>query len=292
LVLAARVGGAANSWGQQGLARKDRVDDSQSCLSCHAGIEPMHPEAKLDCVGCHGGDGTATSQSAAHVSAPSVRIEDERVAPRDKDLAWIRFRNPMDLRVVERTCGQCHASALAHLMNSLHGTTAGHLSDGYYEMGLFPERGSRYSVFPQTRAAGMVGEVTSLVQLPAFQEHLSLDKLSTHYTDLARKECLQCHLWSEGRALRGGRLTATAEQLRRVPREYCRRACPRAPIARRAHRAGHPRRSAETSAHDPDPQRARLRRRLDGPSFRGSPLPNSRGPRSWRTGQQMNRVFT
>ncbi len=142
------------------------------------------------------------------MTAPSVRQEDERVEPPDRNLAWVQFRNPMDLRIVDRTCGTCHASEVESLLASLHGTTAGHLSDGYYEMGLLPEKGSRYSVFPQASSPRGGGEVERLVQVPAFQERAGQERqgreeLARHYTDLARKECLQCHLWSQGRAVRG-----------------------------------------------------------------------------------------
>lgn len=175
----------------------------QGCLQCHAGIEAMHPQASLTCVDCHGGNPSGTTASAAHVSPPAARGEDERVLPLDRDLAWIRFRNPMDLRVADRTCGTCHASSVASLRASLHGTTAGHLSDGYYEVGLLEEPGSRYSVFPQSGAPLPGGDVEQLVQVPPFQDRLPRDQLATHYTDLARKECMQCHLYSQGRAVRG-----------------------------------------------------------------------------------------
>ncbi len=178
-------------------------DGSSGCLGCHASIEAMHPEANLTCTDCHGGDASATDRGRAHVQAPPVRREDERVEPLDENLAWIRFHNPMDLRVVDRTCATCHGELTERLLASLHGTTAGHLSDGFYEMGLFPERGSRYSVFPVTHAPEPGGEVERLAQPPAFQDRLSPTELSTHYTDLARKECMQCHLWSQGRAVRG-----------------------------------------------------------------------------------------
>lgn len=189
--------------GEGGAPAPVRSASNQGCIACHEGIESMHPEGDLGCTDCHGGDGAAAAKNEAHVRAPSVRMEDERVLPRDKDLAWIRFRNPMDLRVAEKACGSCHPSAYANLRASLHGTTAGHLSDGYYEVGLLPVRGSRYSVFPESRAPGMGGKVAELVQPPPFQSRLPIDQLSTHYTDLPRKECLQCHLWSQGRALRG-----------------------------------------------------------------------------------------
>ena len=163
----------------------------------------MHPSASLGCVDCHGGNEAGRTKREAHVEPPAARAEDERVLPLDADPAWIQFRNPMDLRVAERTCAACHPSAYANLRASLHGTTAGHLSDGYYEMGLLPERGSRYSVFPEKRAPKPGGALKGLVQVPPFQERLPRDELATHYTDLARKECMQCHLWSQGRAVRG-----------------------------------------------------------------------------------------
>ncbi|MSR63674.1 MAG: hypothetical protein EXS08_14680 [Planctomycetes bacterium] len=183
-------------------ALRVHLDDS-GCRSCHAGIEEMHSESGLDCVSCHGGNGTASTQIEAHVRAPVVQVEDERVAPLDRDLAWLQFRNPMDLRVVDRTCGTCHAAACSDLALSLHATTAGHLSDGYYEMGLLAQPGSRYGVFPVPAARGREGEVEALVQVPPFDARAPKDELSTHYTDLTRKECMQCHLWSQGRAVRG-----------------------------------------------------------------------------------------
>ncbi len=163
----------------------------------------MHPEASLSCVDCHGGNAAEVSKLEAHVRPPSTPVDDERVEPLDRHLAWRRFRNPMDLRIVDRTCGTCHRSEVERLLASLHGTTAGHLSDGYYEVGLSPKRGSLYGVFPVTRAPTSGGEIEKLVQVPAFRDELPSSELSSHYTDLARKECLQCHLWSEGRAVRG-----------------------------------------------------------------------------------------
>ncbi|MCZ6598797.1 MAG: hypothetical protein O7B99_14260, partial [Planctomycetota bacterium] len=186
-----------------GDAYGDGTDGSAGCLGCHEGIEPMHPEAELSCVDCHGGDATARTRKGAHVSKPRVRIEDERVADLKENRAWRRFHNPMDLRVVDVTCATCHEELVEHLETSLHGTTAGHLSDGYYEMGLLEKRGSRYSVFPVTGATKVGGAVASLTQVPPFRENLPPAEVKSHFTDLVRKECMQCHLYSEGRAVRG-----------------------------------------------------------------------------------------
>ncbi len=176
---------------------------AQGCLRCHEGIEDMHPGAKLTCVDCHGGDENGRTKQEAHVRSLRRETPDERVPPIDEDLAWRRFRNPMDLRVAQKTCGECHEKALEHLMLSLHATTAGHLSDGYYEAGALPQKGSVYSVFPVEAPPGRAGDVSALVQVPAFREPRSPTDFGAHFGDLARKECLQCHLWSSGRAVRG-----------------------------------------------------------------------------------------
>ena len=153
----------------------------------------MHPQAALSCVDCHGGNADGRTKEEAHVPGRVSRGEDERVAPMDADLARRRFENPMDLRVVQTTCGGCHADALEHLRMSLHATTAGHLTDGYYEVGARKDKGGAYAVF----ATG------SFPQVPEFKSPKSVDDLAAHFGDLTRKECLQCHLWSEGRAVRG-----------------------------------------------------------------------------------------
>ena len=179
------------------------ANQESSCVKCHDGIEDMHPEAELSCVDCHGGDPTARSKFQAHVQPQSKATGDESVAPLDDDLAWRRFKNPMDLRVVDRTCSQCHEDMVEHLASSLHGTTAGHLSDGYYEVGLLKEKGSIYSIFENFKPETDASTVDGLVPVPGFRDNLPEDELATHFTDLVRKECMQCHLYSEGRAVRG-----------------------------------------------------------------------------------------
>ena len=77
--------------------------DSAGCVSCHAGIEDMHPEAGLSCVDCHGGDGAAKTKLQAHPPRAQREAGDERVAGLGEDLTWRRFENPMDLRVAAST---------------------------------------------------------------------------------------------------------------------------------------------------------------------------------------------
>lgn len=188
------------------------------CKSCHEGIEEMHPWPKLSCTQCHGGDGKATSKEKAHV-LPSKNIpNDERVLPIDYDLKYLRFVNPTNLRVVEETCGGCHEKAVSDMKKSLHGTTAGHLSDGYYENGVVSKKTSRFSIFPiadedakENEASAEPGVTTyprlESTPLPGIRSAPGTQKgkesFATHYSDLPRKACMQCHLWSEGRAVRG-----------------------------------------------------------------------------------------
>ena len=54
--------------------------DSSGCLTCHAGIEEMHPEAELTCVDCHGGDGAARTKAQAHPPRAQREAGDEREA--------------------------------------------------------------------------------------------------------------------------------------------------------------------------------------------------------------------
>ncbi|MCG8445484.1 MAG: hypothetical protein MI753_07170, partial [Hyphomicrobiales bacterium] len=99
---------------------------------CHQGIENIHPwfgGPELTCVACHGGDDSASSREAAHVSMPDEWQLNAPVPGRPNyryywnyltlsgvenfsgGLEWLRFRNPSDLRVADQTCGRslgCH----------------------------------------------------------------------------------------------------------------------------------------------------------------------------------------
>lgn len=185
-----------------------RVVRDEGCLTCHTGIEEMHPGFPLSCVDCHGGDPDATTKPEAHVASKRSGKRDERVLPQDDDLAYLRFVNPMDLRVAEKVCGDCHGELVDHLMVSLHGTTAAHLSDGFFETGVQDSRESRYAVFATEALGGGSGKkgedgLDRLGQPPRFDASDDPMDLATHFPDLVRKECMQCHLWSQGRAVRG-----------------------------------------------------------------------------------------
>jgi hypothetical protein len=179
-----------------------------SCVSCHVNLEEMHPWAPVTCVQCHGGNADATAKAEAHVARKSRSPGDERVLPLAVDPESTRFADPGDLRVAATSCGPCHERAVHDATHSLHATTSGHLGDGLYENGVVSERHPRVAVFdvkddlppatPRPKEA-----LPALRQIEAFQASNDRDKAATHFTDLPRKSCMQCHLWSRGRAVRG-----------------------------------------------------------------------------------------
>jgi hypothetical protein len=153
----------------------------------------MHPAFALTCTQCHGGNPKAAAKEEAHVRPSRPLPGDERVLPLDWDPAYLRFRNPANLRAAGEACGGCHQDEIDHLAISLHGTTSGHLSDGLYENGCVKARTDAFSIFK----AGPLGV------LPAFGAKPARATIAEHYLDLPRKSCMQCHLYSVGRAVRG-----------------------------------------------------------------------------------------
>ncbi len=212
---------------QRGIAqdatppRPNAVKNEETCLTCHFGIEEMHPWESLTCTACHGGNGKAETRELAHVKPKKPLPNDERVLPLDwADLDYLRFKNPSNLRVLDQTCGGCHHGLCENFSRSLHGTTAGHLSDGMYECGVFPTRGSRFAMFDTKSANPVAGTAEAagsdkksqpsfsvlpdhLLALPAFDATKPRDQFATHYLDLAPKNCVRCHFYSTGQALRG-----------------------------------------------------------------------------------------
>ncbi len=181
--------------------------ENGTCGTCHEAIEDMHPFSPVTCVQCHGGDATAGDAEKAHVKPRGRLPTDERVLGRGVDPAYLRFLDPGNLRIVEKSCGPCHADAVHDVHHSLHASTAGHLGDGLYENGVVAKRHPLYSVFPvkDERDASVVrpdSAVLVLKQIPGFRSGRD-DRVSTHFSDLPRKACMQCHLWSPGRAMRG-----------------------------------------------------------------------------------------
>ena len=196
---------SATSPGRTATLQPHRLPADGTCLDCHTGIEEIHPGYRLTCVDCHGGDDTAPAKADAHVRPKRHVPNDERVLPLKYDLEYQRFKNPSNLRVAMQVCGDCHGEAVRNLIKSPHGTTAGHLGDGFYENGLVKTKKPTYSIFPVKDEDGDVPEhaIPATTQVPGFKSSGARDRIETHYSDLPRKACMHCHLYSEGRAVDG-----------------------------------------------------------------------------------------
>src|SRR5438132_7040372 len=154
----------------------------EGCVSCHAKIEPMHKYGTtetleqikgdkdavgLTCTACHGGNPLpkkTTDDSkeierikhAAHVQprfpnewrrqgkSTGANPERSNTLLERESLEFVRFINPGDLRVAQRTCGECHAveeRGVAHSMMT-HGALL--WGAALYNNGSFPSKDARF----------------------------------------------------------------------------------------------------------------------------------------------------
>jgi hypothetical protein len=150
----------------------------EACLTCHKGIEEVHPKAPLYCTACHKGDGHATDKAAAH----------QGLIP-----------NPADLTVADQTCGTCHRSIVDRVKRSMMATRSGTTSATFYLNGLQSTKEAVSYTFSNYEVDALPGNlppkpgtVGKLLPFPTYAQ--------THnpFVDLMRKECMQCHLWTEG----------------------------------------------------------------------------------------------
>ena len=116
----------------------EAVPKLEGCIKCHNNIEPMHrynatgdvfdtiKEGKdaqgLTCTACHGGNPASTIQKEAHVqpkfpkewgckngdcSSKNPERTNALIAKESRE--FVRFVNPGDFRVIQQSCGECHA---------------------------------------------------------------------------------------------------------------------------------------------------------------------------------------
>jgi hypothetical protein len=145
---------------------EDVVVHRDNCLVCHQprnangvpeGIEDAHPGYPLTCQDCHGGNprlcdgtmGTANGEptcsgawvydkARAHVQPVDGRRYLKNLSTAELDLvdrAYLQFINPGDLRVVEQTCGQCHAEQVEMVKRSTMSHTSGEVTVARYRAG-------------------------------------------------------------------------------------------------------------------------------------------------------------
>jgi len=178
-----------------------------ACVTCHDGIEDIHPQTKIDCTDCHGGDYRQTGKLLAHVQPTLPVIMDKTTAPLDYDLPYQRFVNPSNLRVVRETCGKCHVPHIDWIMKGLMATGAGHYAGGLFQNGVTDSKTPEYGNFFVTDNDGDIpfdsGAVASLLDLIEYDPGLDQSLFSTHYRAVPGQVCARCHLWSRGKGYRG-----------------------------------------------------------------------------------------
>ncbi len=127
--------------------KQEEMKKSEGCLSCHAGIEPMHPTktVRLGCIDCHGGNADVFLPKGTSKNSKIYKKIQDKAHPHPKypdqwkssanpvrpytltlkeSLEWIRFVNPGDFRVVNLTCAQCHNTESHNSMHSIMTTSA------------------------------------------------------------------------------------------------------------------------------------------------------------------------
>ena len=127
----------------------------------------MHPSGTvtLGCATCHGGDpkvavaaglamDSAEYKAAKNKAHPQPRVSDLWKSAANPERAYtqwlkesqeyIQFVNPGDLRVVDKTCGSCHAAEVRNVRTSMMTTGAMLWEAALYNNGGAPYKNARY----------------------------------------------------------------------------------------------------------------------------------------------------
>ena len=104
----------------------DRSGSDTKCITCHAGIEEMHPGFPLSCVDCHGGDGNATAKEKAHVAPslprPADLIEMIRAREQGESIDEAKFQARVRSAVAETVQNIAAPSRIASRGSASHGS--------------------------------------------------------------------------------------------------------------------------------------------------------------------------
>ncbi len=167
----------------------DAEEERCSGKGCHAGIEtPSQSMAFISCTGCHYGSGNASVKEEAHSGE--------------------FYRNPSSLWIIERTCGKCHAPHVDKVKKSLMATTAGIISGTEWAWAAKDTRNGTHGVYGVEDLDGDAPTAGSEEYKKYMAERgwaiKKLEGIPTYNEtrnpayDYLRKECLRCHLWTEG----------------------------------------------------------------------------------------------
>jgi len=146
---------------QQSQQEADRK--SSGCITCHTSTDSatMHPSGtvRLGCIDCHGGDNDVRVGQGVSPKSEEYEREKGKAHPQPRvlkdaaqnpvrpytdwlreDWNYIRFVNPGDLRVAEKTCGAsgCHTAEVRKVQTSMMTHGAMLWGAALYNNGAFP----------------------------------------------------------------------------------------------------------------------------------------------------------
>jgi hypothetical protein len=151
----------------RGQSREEAARRSAGCVSCHGFTEApsMHTTGtvQLACIDCHGGQDDVTrpagsdmrayerARRQAHPASTNPAYAASSANPvraytdwLNENKEYIRFINPGDLRVVDETCGNCHAREARAVQTSMM-THGGMLwQAALYNNGAYPYKNARF----------------------------------------------------------------------------------------------------------------------------------------------------
>ncbi len=191
-----------------------RVLDRPSCEVCHSplnhkgkpeGIEEAHPWKALACVDCHGGDPTSLIKDEAHPKpsqAPFLAktyLKNLKSAELDQvDPAWLRFVNPGDLRVADKSCGDagCHGETVDRVRRSMMAHTSGEITVARYRAGAQKDPYGHLGAMALVDPDPDLGLPTTVTAIGRFDPKPLTDKATfgdyqDHYMI---KSCFRCHV--------------------------------------------------------------------------------------------------
>ena len=142
---------------------------SAGCITCHTKTDEatMHPSGTvtLGCATCHGGDPAIVVSAGLDTESSEYRAAKRHAHPQPRVsvlwksaanperayTAWLQespeymqFVNPGDLRVVDKTCGPCHAAEVRNVRTSMMTTGAMLWQAALYNNGASPDKNARY----------------------------------------------------------------------------------------------------------------------------------------------------
>ncbi len=152
---------------QQSQSDADRK--SSGCITCHTSTDSptMHPSGtlRLGCVDCHGGNSEIHLKAGEPPKSAEYETEKKEAHPQPKrlpssaanpqrsytdwlqeDWDYVRFVNPGDLRVAEKTCGLsgCHTTEVRKVQTSMMTHGAMLWGAALYNNGAFPLKSPQF----------------------------------------------------------------------------------------------------------------------------------------------------